>query len=115
MGTHISVIMPAYDEAPNLAEVIPRTVAVLDASGASFEEVVVVDDGSTDATRSLLRQLAEAHPTVRSLRCGATAARRPPSRPASTTPTVRWWSSWTPTARTTRGRSLSARRLGRRH
>ena len=77
MGTHISVIMPAYDEAPNLAEIVPRTVAVLEGVGTTFE-VVVVDDGSTDETRSLLRRLSDAHPGVRSLRlrrnCGKSTA-----------------------------------------
>ena len=77
MGTHISVIMPAYDEAPNLAEIVPRTVAVLEGVGTTFE-VVVVDDGSTDETRSLLRRLSDAHPGVRLLRlrrnCGKSTA-----------------------------------------
>lgn len=77
MGIHISVIMPAYDEAPNLAEVVPRTVAVLDAMATTYE-LVVVDDGSTDATPAVMADLVECHPGVRHLRlrrnCGKSAA-----------------------------------------
>lgn len=77
MGIHISVIMPAYDEAPNLAEVVPRTVAVLEAMATTYE-IVVVDDGSADATPEVMSELAEHHPGVRHLRlrrnCGKSAA-----------------------------------------
>jgi glycosyltransferase involved in cell wall biosynthesis len=77
VGIHISVIMPAYDEAPNLAEVVPRTVAVLEAMATTYE-LVVVDDGSTDATPEVMADLVERHPGVRHLRlrrnCGKSAA-----------------------------------------
>jgi glycosyltransferase involved in cell wall biosynthesis len=49
MGTEVSVVMPAYNEWPNLAELVPETVSVLEATGLTFE-VIVVDDGSTDGT-----------------------------------------------------------------
>ena len=59
--------MPAYNEAPNLSEVVPATVAALDALGLSHE-IVVVDDGSNDDTRSVMSGLQAAHGTVRYVR-----------------------------------------------
>jgi len=56
MGTQVSVVMPAYNEADNLAELVPETVAALRDAGVTFE-LVVVDDGSTDGTAELMRQL----------------------------------------------------------
>jgi glycosyltransferase involved in cell wall biosynthesis len=63
MGTRLSVLMPAYNERENLAEVLPRTISVLDRLGCSYE-ILVVDDGSTDGTR----QQVSAHPGVRYVR-----------------------------------------------
>lgn len=53
----VTVLLPAYNERPNLAELVPETIKVLAEAELSFE-VIVVDDGSTDGTRRLLEQLA---------------------------------------------------------
>ncbi len=63
----VSVLMPAYNEAPNLSEVVPATVDALDGLGLTHE-IVVVDDGSKDDTRSVMSGLQAAHPTVRYVR-----------------------------------------------
>ena len=60
MGCEVSVLMPAYNEAENLVEVIPSTAAALDALGRSWE-IVIVDDGSTDGTRSVMAGLRSAN------------------------------------------------------
>ena len=65
MGCDISVLMPAFNEADNLVEVIPATVAALEGMGRSWE-VVVVDDGSTDGTRTVMADLRT--PSVRYIR-----------------------------------------------
>jgi glycosyltransferase involved in cell wall biosynthesis len=57
VGTQVSVVMPAYNERPNLAELVPRTLRVLHDAGLS-SEVIVVDDGSTDGTPQLMEQLS---------------------------------------------------------
>jgi glycosyltransferase involved in cell wall biosynthesis len=63
MGTSLSVLMPAYNECENLAELLPRTTEVLDQLGCTYE-IIVVDDGSTDETRHVV----SGHPGVRCLR-----------------------------------------------
>jgi len=63
----LTVILPAYNEAENLAVVVPRVDAMLDALEASYE-IVVVDDGSNDGTRGLALQLQARHPNLRYVR-----------------------------------------------
>jgi glycosyltransferase involved in cell wall biosynthesis len=54
----ISCVVPAFDEADNLAQLVPRLRETLAACARDWE-VIVVDDGSTDRTPRLLAALAQ--------------------------------------------------------
>ncbi|HET8547152.1 MAG TPA: glycosyltransferase family 2 protein [Bryobacteraceae bacterium] len=56
----ISVFFPAYNDAPSLPPLIDKTFGVLAAVAADFE-VIVVNDGSADATADILEQLRSKH------------------------------------------------------
>lgn len=62
----VSVVVPLHDEAATVAELVDRLRATFTARGTSFE-LVLVDDGSTDATPAILRTLRAADPTIRVL------------------------------------------------
>jgi glycosyltransferase involved in cell wall biosynthesis len=51
----ISIIIPAHNEEKRLPATLVEVRAYLDASGWDFSEVVVVDDGSRDATTRVAR------------------------------------------------------------
>ena len=57
----VSVVIPALDEARVIDEVLTPVIAQLGA----FDEVLVVDSGSMDATRAKVRRRAAADPRVR--------------------------------------------------
>jgi glycosyltransferase involved in cell wall biosynthesis len=59
--------MPAYNEARNLARVVPQVLQVLMGLSDAVE-LIVVDDGSDDGTAETVRALARAHPQVVLLR-----------------------------------------------
>jgi glycosyltransferase involved in cell wall biosynthesis len=65
--TSISLVIPAFNEAENLLETIPHAAAVLEEMNVDYE-VLVVDDGSTDNTRQVMRQLCAGNPHLRSIR-----------------------------------------------
>lgn len=57
----ISVVLPAYNEVENVGVAVERTIGAL-ASLAAEDEVIVVDDGSSDGTADAVLPLLEAHP-----------------------------------------------------
>jgi len=63
----ISCLMPAYNEARNLARVVPQVLQVLTGL-AEAVELIVIDDGSRDDTVETMRALIHAHPQVALLR-----------------------------------------------
>ena len=62
----VSVLVPAKDEAENLPEFVRLCAEALGGAGFSFE-VVVVDDGSRDATAEVLERLRREYPFLRTV------------------------------------------------
>lgn len=85
-NVELSVVLPAFNEADNLAAVVADADEHLSSAGIAYE-VLVVDDGSTDATAAVLAELAPLRPALRcvahrenqgygaALRTGVAAAR----------------------------------------
>ena len=61
----LSVIVPVLDEAETIPELVRRLREAIDPLG-DFE-VIFVNDGSTDATASLLRELHREDKRIKSL------------------------------------------------
>ena len=59
----VSIVVPVYNEEGCLQELIDRTLAVMKKCGKRFE-FILVDDGSRDASYSIIRKAAEANPDV---------------------------------------------------
>lgn len=63
----VSILVPAKDEAENLPEFLAQCDAVIRAATTGYE-VIVIDDGSGDATPSVLSSMAARYPWLRSVR-----------------------------------------------
>ncbi|WP_461081247.1 glycosyltransferase family 2 protein [Spirosoma flavus] len=61
----ISLIVPAFNEEENLPVLVHRLMAVM--QQYKSYEILIIDDGSSDQTRHVLRQLSKAYPVVRFL------------------------------------------------
>jgi dolichol-phosphate mannosyltransferase len=73
-GNFLSVVIPAKNESESLPELVAEIVTALrplkerEGPRLSGFEIIVVDDGSTDETPSVLRRLCEHYPELRPLR-----------------------------------------------
>ena len=66
----LSVVIPAYNESRRILPTLERIRAHLDAAGEEYE-VIVVDDGSTDATAEVVEGVVESWPRLSLERLGA--------------------------------------------
>lgn len=64
---YLSLVIPAYNEQENIPTLLERVRAALEQTGKPFE-VVIIDDGSTDATPRLLAEGMAKFPWLRVLR-----------------------------------------------
>src|SRR5688572_3337898 len=61
----VSILVPAKDEADNLAPFMEQAAAAFAADPGTRYEVVVIDDGSTDDSARILRELETRHDFLR--------------------------------------------------
>ncbi len=59
----ISLVVPAFNEEENLPVLVERLRAVMEPLGPY--EILIVDDGSTDNTKAVLRRLSQVHDELR--------------------------------------------------
>jgi glycosyltransferase involved in cell wall biosynthesis len=59
----VSCVLPAFNEAANLPNVVPDILKVLRGLFSAVE-LIIIDDGSRDDTLKVARGLSETHPEV---------------------------------------------------
>jgi len=62
---NLSIVIPCYNEAENLPHLIKRITGHLSMAEV---DVILVDNGSTDATPAILKELLNQYPLIRSIR-----------------------------------------------
>jgi glycosyltransferase involved in cell wall biosynthesis len=60
----VSVVIPVYNEEENLSPLLQGIVPVMNTLGRTYE-IIIVDDGSTDRSLLLLKELANKYPSLR--------------------------------------------------
>jgi len=68
LPTSLSIIIPAYNECTRLPATLKRIIDYMRGSGWQRWEIIVIDDGSTDATAEVAESLRDSNTCVRVLR-----------------------------------------------
>jgi len=63
----VSVVVPVFNEEENLPILVPKLVEVLGGLGLPYE-MIFVDDGSSDGSRRILKEMASQFPFLRTIR-----------------------------------------------
>jgi undecaprenyl-phosphate 4-deoxy-4-formamido-L-arabinose transferase len=64
MSPYISIVIPVYNEEPNIQHLFDRLYPVMKGLGKTFE-IIFTDDGSCDRSLELLKKFASTHSEVR--------------------------------------------------
>ena len=72
----ISCVMPAYNEAGNLGLVVPRVLSALGQLSQQVE-LIIINDGSRDATEQVMADLCAKHPQVVALNLSRNFGKEP--------------------------------------
>ena len=64
LSPEISMVVPVYNEAPNLSALVERTLDVMRPMGRPFE-LILIDDGSTDKSHERLRAIKQENRELR--------------------------------------------------
>jgi dolichol-phosphate mannosyltransferase len=67
-NVRLSMIVPTYNEAKNIQEMVTRLTQLLDSALPGAYEIVVVDDNSPDGTAALAQNLTARYPQLRVMR-----------------------------------------------
>jgi len=67
LSSSLSVVIPVFNELPNIEALCKRTVSVLNQLGCPWE-IIFIDDGSTDASYATLVRLASIRPNIKVIR-----------------------------------------------
>jgi glycosyltransferase involved in cell wall biosynthesis len=67
MTPELSIVVPVYNEEPNVADLYDELTATMVDGGRSYE-IIVIDDGSTDGTFKTLAELQARDPHLRVIR-----------------------------------------------
>tara|TARA_B100001093_G_C26754989_1_gene982946 strand:- start:372 stop:1385 length:1014 start_codon:yes stop_codon:yes gene_type:complete len=62
---YISIIVPAYNEADNIKELVERIDGIFQKEINESYELLIIDDGSTDGTVEKLEHLSEQYPSLK--------------------------------------------------
>jgi dolichol-phosphate mannosyltransferase len=65
-GPMVSMIVPAYNEAGNLPILVGEIEAAMSTVARPYE-IVIIEDGSTDGTRAVVKRLSSEKPHVRAV------------------------------------------------
>src|SRR6266498_2406562 len=63
----LSIVVPIYNEEENIRDLHESVAAALNNSGLDYE-LILVDDGSTDGSFPLLKEIAKSDPQVKVIR-----------------------------------------------
>ena len=64
MSPYISIVIPVYNEEPNIQHLFDRLYPVMKGLGKTFE-IIFTDDGSRDRSLEMLKKFASTHPEVK--------------------------------------------------